>query len=448
MIKTIYCEELKVGMYCEDTDGKYMEVTKIVKVNPKTIDIEFNNDRVMRLDKWGQVTVDTREPTAEELEAMKKPKKKDKKDELKFYSLKNILSKNADYNIIFGERSNGKTYASLEYAIREFYKSGYKNQMAYLRRWKEDIRGKRADTLFSGLTNSGIVHEITKGEYSTVYYQNGKYYLSNYDTQLQKHIYLETPLAFAFALSEMEHDKSTSYPNITTVVFDEFLTRKYYLPDEFILFTNVLSTIIRYRDNVKIFMLGNTVNKFCPYFTEMGLRHIGQMEQGTIDIYTFGDNQLKIAVEYAANLNVKKPSNKYFCFDDKESVRMIINGAWEMAIYPHLSIKYKPEDILLYYFIELNNQVLQCEIIQKNDVLFTYIHEKTTPIKDRDTAIIYTQEHNEKRNYKRRIFSKASKLEQKIAWFYANEKVFFQNNEVGEIVRNYILQTEVSQWTK
>ena len=36
-------------------------------------------------------------------------------------------------------------------------------------------------------------------------------------------------------------------------------------------FMNVLSTIIRDRENIKIFMLGNTVNKYCPYFDEMGL---------------------------------------------------------------------------------------------------------------------------------------------------------------------------------
>ena len=445
MIREIYFNDLKVGMYADDGKGTPLEVTKIVKVNPKTIDIEFNNDEVMRLNRWDTCIVETREPEPEPKEE-KKPKKK--KEELQFYSLKNILKKNADYNIIFGERSNGKTYAALEHGLKVFYESGCKNQIAYLRRWKEDIRGKRADTLFNGLISSGRVKEITNGEYTEVYYQNGKYYLSNYDTKLQKHVYLETPLAYCFALSEMEHDKSTSYPYITTIIFDEFLTRKYYLPDEFILFMNVLSTIIRQRNNVKIFMLGNTVNKFCPYFTEMGLRHVGQMEQGTIDIYKFGDNQLSIAVEYAATLNVKKPSNKYFCFDDKESVQMIINGAWEMAIYPHLNIKYKPEDICFIYFIEFNNQILQCEIIQKDNTLFTYVHEKTTPIKNPDTALIYSLNHNEKLNYKRKLLSRATPIEEKVSYFYAHEKVFFQNNEVGEIVRNYILQSMQSQFAK
>ena len=35
----------------------------------------------------------------------------------KYYSLKNILDKNAIYNVIFGERSNGKTYSVLKYGL-------------------------------------------------------------------------------------------------------------------------------------------------------------------------------------------------------------------------------------------------------------------------------------------------------------------------------------------
>lgn len=375
-------------------------------------------------------------------------RKNTKPAEVKFYSLDNILSKNADYNIVFGERSNGKTYAALEYGVKQFVESGFQNQTAIVRRWKEDLKGKRAETLFNALEANGRIAELTEGKFTEVFYFNGKWYLSNYDSELQKHVPHTKPLAYSFALSEMEHDKSTSYPDITTVIFDEFLTRRYYLPDEFILFMNVLSTIIRQRNNVKIFMLGNTVNKYCPYFAEMGLKHIAQMEQGTIDIYKFGKGQLTIAVEYAATTSKNKASNKYFCFDDSESVQMIINGAWEMAIYPHLNVRYDDKDILFTYFIEFNGNLLQCEIVGKGNEMFTYVHEKTTPIKNPDTDLVYSLNHSEKQNYKRRLLSTATPLETKIAKFYALEKVFFQNNEVGEIVRNYILQSQKSQFAK
>ena len=38
----------------------------------------------------------------------------------KFYSLKSILAKNAQYNVIFGERSNGKTNGYLTFMGNEF----------------------------------------------------------------------------------------------------------------------------------------------------------------------------------------------------------------------------------------------------------------------------------------------------------------------------------------
>ena len=81
-----------------------------------------------------------------------------------------------------------------------------------------------------------------------------------------------------------EHYKSNSYLDIRTVVLDEFISRNY-LPDEFIIFQNLLSTIIRDRDDVIILMLGNTINKYCPYFGEMGLDKVKTMRQGESHIY-------------------------------------------------------------------------------------------------------------------------------------------------------------------
>lgn len=364
-----------------------------------------------------------------------------------FYSLQNILKEKADYNIIFGERSNGKTYSVLLYGLQEYANSGYKNQMAIVRRWKEDIKGKRAETVFSALQANGEIEKATNGEYTEIIFSNGKWYLSNFDTDTQKHIPRKFPLAFSFALSEMEHDKSASFPDVTTVLFDEFLTRRYYLPDEFILFMNVLSTIIRERSNVKIFMLGNTVNRYNPYFQEMGLKHADSMEQGTIDLYRFGSN-LKIAVEYAATINKNKASNKYFAFDNSEAVKMIINGAWEMAIYPHLTEKFDRKDILFIFFIEFGMNVLQCEVIANQNDNYIYIHEKTTPIQNESKDLIYSLEYHTQANYKRRLLETTTPITRKIARYFALEKVFFQNNEVGEIVRNYIRQSEVSQFAK
>lgn len=362
-----------------------------------------------------------------------------------YYNLNSILKKQCDYNIIFGERSNGKTFALLTYILKRYVKSNGVEKGALIRRWKEDVKGARARAMFNGVESEGEVERITKGKWTKVVFFNGSFYLGKWDYKIQRYVTEEEPFCYLFALSDMEHDKSTSYPQVTTVVFDEFLTRKYYLNDEFILFMNVLSTIIRDRKNVKIFMLGNTVNKFCPYFQEMGLKHISKQKQGTIDIYRYGQNEnecLKVAVEYCSTSNSKKESNKYFAFDSP-SLKMITKGSWELAIYPHLQLKYDKKDIVFTFFIEFEN-ILQCDIIVNNSSDFLYIHEKTTPIKDRDKDLIYTLKPSEKNNYRRNLLKPSTRGENKIASYFKLDKVFYQNNEVGEVVKNYLIESNRS----
>lgn len=358
-----------------------------------------------------------------------------KKETQKYYSLNPILRKKADYNIVFGERSNGKTYAALLYGITEFVKSG--KQFAYVRRWREDIRGKRGENLFNALVVNGEIEKLTDGKFNRIATKGGKYYFAYFDAETEKTTIFENPFCFSFALSEQEHEKSTNYPNVGTVIFDEFLTRKYYLPDEFILFMNLLSTIIRQRNDVKIIMLGNTVNKYCPYFAEMGLKNVATQKQGTIDIYQFGANGAVVAVEYAAPISSDKPSNKYFCFDN-QNLQMITSGKWELAVYPHLPQKYTPSNVVFVFYIEFENIILQANIIVTDTDNFIFIHAKTTPIKDRDNALIYSLFADGKPNHKRKLISNATEFDSKITRYFATDKVFYQSNEIGEIIRNYI----------
>jgi hypothetical protein len=45
---------------------------------------------------------------------------------------------------------------------------------------------------------------------------------------------------------------------------------------------------VRDRDDVVIYMLANTVNKYCPYFSEMGLGDVDKIPQGELRVYNFG----------------------------------------------------------------------------------------------------------------------------------------------------------------
>ena len=354
---------------------------------------------------------------------------------MKYYSLNKINKKNATYNVIFGERSNGKTYATLKQVLENYFSDG--SQFAYIRRWSVDVQPKRMNNLFNAIIEDGYLEKLSGGKFTAIFYRTGRFYLCTYNDK-GKPIYNEEDIiGYAFSLSENEHNKANSYPKVTTIIFDEFLTNKIYLPDEFILFMNTVSTIVRQRTNVKIYMLGNTVNKFCPYFKEMGLTNILSMKQGSIDIYTYGDSKLKVAVEYADSKKKFKKNNFYFAFNNPK-LKMITGGSWELNIYPHAPIKWLPKNIMFTYFIDFNDSLYQCEIINKDANVFTYIHEKTTPIKNPDKDIIYTLDYNPKINYNVNILKPLNDYQNKITWFYTHDRVYYQNNNVGDAINNYL----------
>ena len=354
----------------------------------------------------------------------------------KHYSLNKILAKKARYNVIFGERSNGKTYAVLKYGLEQYIKTG--KQMAIIRRWQDDFTGKRGQTMFSNLVNNGEIQRLSKGRWTGVRYYAGKWYLIKTENEGKDVIQDDTPFCWGFAISTVEHDKSTSYPNITTVLFDEFISRTQYITDEFVLFMNVLSTIIRDRKDVTIFMCGNTVNKYCPYFREMGLKHVKDMDPGDLDLYSYGSSGLLVAVEYTEPNKAGKDSDVYFAFDNPK-LAMIKGGEWELDIYPHCPVKYKPNEILFTYFIRFDDVLMQCEIVQHKQLLFTFIHPKTTPLKDDNRDLIYCTDFDARPNYKRNILKPCSDIEKKVLSFYAKDKIFYSDNEIGDCIRNYLI---------
>lgn len=356
----------------------------------------------------------------------------------KYYSLKAILSKDAQYNIIIGERSNGKTYACLEYGLKQYAKTG--KQFAIVRRFREDFIGRRGASMFDAHVSNKLIEKITGGKWTHIYYFSQRWYFCRYDEKGNR-IREETPFCYGFTLSTAEHDKGNSYPNITSIVFDEFITRTIYLGDEFTVFTNLISTIIRQRTDVKIFMLGNTVNKYgCPYVDEMGLRHFKNMSPGDIDVYRYGQTDLLVAVEYCKPNKEGKPNNYYFAFDNPK-LSMITGGAWEIGVYPHLPIKYRPKDVALYIYINYSSEWLCGEVVSRDDMIFIFIRPQTRELTEQElnNNIIYTPDYSPKPNYYRRITEPQNPLTKRIAQLVYADRLFYATNECGEVMRNYLM---------
>ena len=363
-----------------------------------------------------------------------------------YYRLDKILKTESQYNIIIGSRSNGKTYAVLEYLLKRLCQHG--EQFAIIRRWADDFKSRRGNSLFSALENNNLVQKYTNNEWSNIVFQSMRFYFGKYNNG--KLVLSEEPIGYAFAISQMEHDKSTSYPKVINILFDEFMTRSEYgyLNNEFVMFMNTLSTIIRERgdkDNIKIFLCGNTVTFFCPYFQEYGLSNIKKMKPGDIDIYTYGDSGLRVAVEYAEPFKGKQNSNKYFAFNNPR-LKMITGadgGSWEIDVYPHLLEKYRPNQVIFTYFIIFDGLTMQCEVIKYKEGIITYVHRKTTDIRHPDKDIVFSTEPCNRKNWNTNILKIHNPyIREAINKIFDTSKMFYQDNEVGEYMRNYL------QWCK
>lgn len=368
-----------------------------------------------------------------------------------FYTLDNLFRQCPDcqYYMVIGGRSHGKTYASLKYALENYIATG--ERAAIIRRYHEDFKGNRARFLFRSLVENNEISRLTNGKWEYIYYYSGGWYLARNELSKTgkevKRVTEEFPFMFGFPIVQMEHDKGSRYTGtVTTIIFDEFMSRTGYLPDEFALFTNVISTIKGTRNNVRILMLGNTVNRYCPYFRQMGLTHVKDMKPGQIAVYRFPHEtgvETRVAVEYTNMLRAgEKLKDEYFGFDNPK-LKMITSGAWEFAVYPRLPVKYRPKDVLFTFFIRFDGELLQCNVINlttdDNVTLdFIYIHRKTTPLKYPQTELIYDTEYNAAPNYRRRLTVPQSNAEKRILRYFRNDKVFYQDNSTGETVRNYL----------
>lgn len=370
------------------------------------------------------------------------------KSRFKFYEIRRLFAAypNCQYYVVIGERSNGKTFSALDYCLENYVRNG--ETFAYVRRFAEDTKKSMMTQLFSGHENLGRVQQLTDGEWSIIDCTASTFRFMRQDEERKTPTY-SNPIGYVFSIAQSQRYKSISYPTVSTIVFDEFMSRAGYLPNEFAQFTELLSTIIRQRENVRVILLGNTVNRYCPYFEQMGLNHVSEQEQGTTEIYSYGDSDLRVAVEYCKHEKGTKGGLTYFAFDNPQ-LEMIRSGAWEMAIYPHLIHGYKPKDVAQKFWIEFGRDVLRGDIVVDKDGLYLFIFPAKKPIRTDEgiddkligNNIVYTTFPETRQNFLFGLQHHHDRLSTLILDLYTAGKVFYANNTDGEVFRNFIMWGE------
>lgn len=363
-----------------------------------------------------------------------------------FVNLKPVLKFMAHYILLIGERSNGKTTSVLDYIL--YRKAKFGEEAAYFRRWDTDVKPKNSTNLFDSIVERGLVKKYTKGEWTNIIYYGGSWYLEK-ETINEKNKVVkvrdEKPFMRSFTIADYEHRKGTSYPKIRTILFDEFISSRGYLPDEFMFFMNAVSTIVRLRDDITIFMCGNAINPYSPYFREMGLGQVRNMNRGEIQLIDYGEKKLRVCVYMTDTLpkDVKK-SNVYFQFENPRLSTITGEGAvWDLAIYPHCPCSYKTNNILFNFFIQYYEELFHGEIIYTDKMMFIYFHLKTSPIQKPEKDLIYTLDNSPLLNTRKYINRPTNHIEKIIYTLILQDKVFYQDNEVGNSIANFFRESRV-----
>jgi len=359
-----------------------------------------------------------------------------------YYQLDRILSENADYNLIIGERGNGKTFAVQKYIIQHYLKTG--GQFFLLRRWVEDVKPTNAQNFIDGNLISQLP-ELTDGRFSSIVYRTGRYILVDFDEKGKPIIDDNNTIGYVWDVSESERLKGNSFPNVDNIVFEEFisLSTMGYIPDEITLFLNIISTIVRDRTNVKIWLLGNTVNPYNPYFNHFGINGF-ELNQG--DIATKYDNETgcKVAIEFCAKRrkgSLLGTSAKYFAFGVNDgSSDMIIEGKWQIPNYP--VAKFKPKNSRYKFFIKFDEKLLECHIMVDSGEFYLFVREINPKTNIGHYNIVLDLIPNVKPYYYTSLMNiPSNKIPPILPEIINNNKIWFDKRLTGAYFYNYMSQS-------
>ena len=91
------------------------------------------------------------------------------------------------------------------------------------------------------------------------------------------------------------------------------------------------------------------------------------------------------------------------------------------------------------------HQLKTAEVMQKYEnnkkVIFTYIHEKTTPIHEDEKGMIYQDDSNAHNNYRKYLTKPTNELERYIVSFFAKDKIFYSGNPCSGTYKRFASKT-------
>ena len=207
-----------------------------------------------------------------------------------YYDIDKLFSYPFMIAFIVGERGVGKSFSSKRHVLNRFLKTG--EQFIYIRRYKTEL-DTSLNNFFNDLQENGYFEDCT------LKVQRSK--------TITKFICNNKVCGYAVSLSTSNILKSTAFPKVKTIVFDEFMLpiggTYRYLKNEVTLMLDVIETVFRLRDGQVLFLGNNTGIYGNPYFAYFGLELPYQSEFRTFKEGT-------IVVNYIKNMEYREAKKK------------------------------------------------------------------------------------------------------------------------------------------
>lgn len=339
------------------------------------------------------------------------------------YNLDNIDSLDANINIIYGEKSNGKSYqVKHKKAVKKYLNTG--RRFILLRRWKEDISNAWIEQYFSDVD----VPSLTDNKYNCISCYRKTLYLANVDENNK--VKRGEKIGYVMALSTEQHYSGASYLDVDDIIFEEFMERGVYIARESDKLMTFYSTVDRKRGTTKLWLVGNTISRVCPYMYDWDLQSIvRKQKQGDIDTLTIHneENDVKIAIEYC-----RASGGKTMAIGNAS--KMIDKGAWQTHPQPHLPKSKKCYKILFRFCFQYQNFRFICEfLIDKEDRNNTcwFIYPKYTDIKPK--TLVFSDVVNINKYWQRDIYNLSFKNDnlKRLLETFRQGNIFYSDDLTG-----------------
>ena len=339
------------------------------------------------------------------------------------YNIDRIDKLDANFNLIYGEKSNGKSYqVKHKKAVEHYIKTG--KRFILLRRWKEDISNLWIEQYFADVD----VAKLTNNKYNCISQYRKVLYFSIYDVNTGKTKRFDK-IGYVMSLSTEQHMSSASFLDVDTIIFEEFMERGTYIPHEPDRLMIFYSTIDRKRGSTKIYMVGNSISRVCPYIREWGLdeifRNLKQGEIATKEIQN-EENKVTIAIEFCM-----ASGGKTMTIGNASS--MVDKGNWQSYPQPKLPKSYNDYNVLFRFGFQYKGFRFLCDYLSDKETYETifFIYPKTDEF--RKGTIVFSDEIKVSSYWQRDIYNisiKNDKLRNLFMNFKEN-KIFYSSDLCG-----------------